>query len=580
MAESKTKYEYGRTPEETAPGLIGFFNMLRGPLVDAFTPERRKVITPSTTTYTNVDGTYFPSTTPGVYGPVERGLEYMPVVQGAKSAYNFLEDLISSGKKREETAKAVGQGITTLLEDQYRSALNAAMGGGLEFYDPKQKRVVSYDPLLAVGPSAVAGAMFPVKGGGVVAGMFAGVKSPVADKDALKKAQEMSGNASRDEIWQETGWWKDEATGQWKFEVSDDAAKAVASKKFTPTGRVKKGAEITVSEVLDHPELFKAYPKIVTISGMLNQRRDEIRKATEELRQRQKRGEVSDKDFEKEYNLLQQQDRQLRIDLIKTIGQEGGGDFGAAAKDRGLRDIKFERFTKGGGGSVAYYNPYRDVLSVKKGPPAVDEDQLKNWATWLQKSKEFKSSILHELQHAIQKREGWQRGGSTALPFKKVYNPVRVRYEQAAKAYPDLLEEFTRLAQRTGQKEFAPERQEEIAQIFKIPREQLRRFVLTAPPPKYLTKYQVYSLLAGEVDARTTERRAGMTAKERKAKPPWVSRQEELDDLKEFYRDEKSGFKEEDVLLRESVLPKNYKKGGSVGNFVDKPLYEDARMVG
>lgn len=163
--------------------------MLRGPLVDAFTPERRKVITPSTTTYTNVDGTYFPSTTPGVYGPVERGLEYMPVVQGAKSAYNFLEDLISSGKKREETAKAVGQGITTLLEDQYRSALNAAMGGGLEFYDPKQKRVVSYDPLLAVGPSAVAGAMFPVKGGGVVAGMFAGVKSPVADKDALKSTR-------------------------------------------------------------------------------------------------------------------------------------------------------------------------------------------------------------------------------------------------------------------------------------------------------------------------------------------------------------------------------------------------------
>ena len=71
-----------------------------------------------------------------------------------------------------------------------------------------------------------------------------------------------------------------------------------------------------------------------------------------------------------------------------------------------------------------------------------------------------------------------------------------------------------------------------------------------------------------------------MTAKERKAKPPWVSRQEELDALTDFYRHEKSGFKEEDVLLRESVLPKNYKKGGSVGNYVDKPLYEAARMGG
>jgi hypothetical protein len=579
MAEPKTTYEYGRTPEETAPGLLGLFNFLKGPVVDAFTPERREVISPSKTTYTDVDGTYFPNTTPGVYGPAERGLEYMPVVQGAKSAYNFLGDLISSGEKREETAKAVGQGITTLLEDQKRAALNAAMGGDLEYYDPKQKRAVGYDPLLAVGPSAVAGALFPVKSGGVVTGMFAGVKSPVADKDALKKAQEMSGKASRDKIWQETGWWKDEATGQWKFEVSDDAAKVVASKKFTPTGRVKKGAEITVSEVLDHPELFKAYPKIVTISGKLNQRRDEISEAKKELIKRQKRGEISDKEFEKEYDLLQQQDRQLIQDLIKTIGQEGGGDFGAAAKDKGLRDVKFERFT-GSGDFAAYYNPYRDVLSVKKGPPGMDRDQLKNWATWLQRSNKFKSEILHELQHAIQKREGQQSGGSTELPFKKVYNPVRVRYEQAAKAYPDLLDEFTRLAQRTGRKEFAPERQEEIAQIFKIPRERLRNFVLTAPPSKYLTRYQVYSLLAGEVDARTTERRAGMTAKERKAKPPWVSRQEELDDLTDFYRHEKSGFKEEDVLLRESVLPKNFKKGGSVGSFVDKPLYEDARMVG
>ena len=579
MADTKTTYEYGRTPEETAPGLLGLFNFLKGPVVDAFTPERREVISPSKTTYTDVDGTYFPNTTPGVYGPAERGLGYMPVVQGAKSAYNFLGDLISSGEKREETAKAVGQGITTLLEDQKRAALNAAMGGDLEYYDPKQKRAVGYDPLLAVGPSAVAGALFPVKSGGVVTGMFAGVKSPVADKDALKKAQEMSGKASRDEIWQETGWWKDEATGQWKFEVSDDAAKVVASKKFTPTGRVKKGAEITVSEVLDHPELFKAYPKIVTISGKLNQRRDEISEAKKELIKRQKRGEISDKEFEKEYDLLQQQDRQLIQDLIKTIGQEGGGDFGAAAKDKGLRDVKFERFT-GSGDFAAYYNPYRDVLSVKKGPPGMDRDQLKNWATWLQRSKEFKSSILHELQHAIQKREGQQSGGSTDLPFKKVYNPVRVKYEQAAKAYPDLLEEFRQAALRMRSDEFnASERLEEIAQIFGLPKQHIRQYTTLAPPSKYLTKYQVYSLLAGEVDARTTQRRAGMTSKERKAKPPWVSRQEELDDLTGGPIDAKSGFKEEDVLLKESVLPK-FKKGGSVGSFIDKPLYEDARMIG
>lgn len=33
MAESKTKYEYGRTPEETAPGLIGFLTCSGVPLL-------------------------------------------------------------------------------------------------------------------------------------------------------------------------------------------------------------------------------------------------------------------------------------------------------------------------------------------------------------------------------------------------------------------------------------------------------------------------------------------------------------------------------------------------------------------
>ena len=132
MAEPKTQYEYGRTPEETAPGLLGFFNMLSGPVADAFTP--------------------------GVYGPVERGIENMPVVQGAKSAYEFLGELISSGEKRGETGDALVKGIGTLLEDQKRAGINAGLGGDLQFYDPEQKRVVAYDPLLT--PATMGAALF------------------------------------------------------------------------------------------------------------------------------------------------------------------------------------------------------------------------------------------------------------------------------------------------------------------------------------------------------------------------------------------------------------------------------------
>lgn len=163
MANGNTQYEYGLTPEETAPGILGFFNFLRGPVVDAFTPERREVITPSKTTYTEVDGMYRPTTTPGVYGPAERGIQYMPVVQGAKSTYEFLENLISSGKAREEASEAFVKGIGTLLEDQRRAAFNAGLGGDLQFYDPEQRRVVGYDPLLVPTLGAVGAAAAPVK---------------------------------------------------------------------------------------------------------------------------------------------------------------------------------------------------------------------------------------------------------------------------------------------------------------------------------------------------------------------------------------------------------------------------------
>ena len=153
MAEPKTKYEYGSTPEQEQGGIWPLLSQLGG----LFTPERREVITPSKTTYTDIDGVYFPNTTPGVYGPVERGIENMPVVQGAKSAYEFLGDLISSGKKRGETADALVKGIGTLIEDQKRAGINAAMTGQTSFYDPEEKREVSYDPLLTPATMGAAG---------------------------------------------------------------------------------------------------------------------------------------------------------------------------------------------------------------------------------------------------------------------------------------------------------------------------------------------------------------------------------------------------------------------------------------
>ena len=65
MAEPEKQYEYGRIPEETSKGLLGIFNFMRGPLVDAFTPERREVITPPGETVDQSGFRYRIKSTPG-----------------------------------------------------------------------------------------------------------------------------------------------------------------------------------------------------------------------------------------------------------------------------------------------------------------------------------------------------------------------------------------------------------------------------------------------------------------------------------------------------------------------------------
>ena len=318
MADPKIQYEYGRTPERTAPGVLGFFNLLSGPLVDAFTPKRREVITPSQTTYTEIDGMYYPKTTPGVYGPAERGVEYMPVVQGAKSAYEFLGKLISSGKKRGETAEALVKGIATLLEDQKRAAINAGLGGDLQFYDPEQKRVVGYDPLLVPTLAAAGAIAAPVRGPGAVVGMFAGRNAATADPKKFARAEEMAEKGrSREDIWKETGLFRWERNGEpvsdWKFEIPGSPTVAFNPKFQTPTGRLRPKENPAVSDIYSYPELFEAYPGARSMQPMAETLRDiaDINEATKKLQVKYGRGDLTESAFREQYNLLLQQKANL-----------------------------------------------------------------------------------------------------------------------------------------------------------------------------------------------------------------------------------------------------------------------------
>jgi hypothetical protein len=67
---------------------------------------------------------------------------------------------------------------------------------------------------------------------------------------------------SERKIWKETGWAKDPVSGDWKFEINDQAAKITDF----GTEKMNKGADTLdmarLGDVIQHDELFKVYPEL------------------------------------------------------------------------------------------------------------------------------------------------------------------------------------------------------------------------------------------------------------------------------------------------------------------------------
>ena len=83
---------------------------------------------------------------------------------------------------------------------------------------------------------------------------FAGEKALNASANKLSKAKAMlEKGANEVEIWQKTGWYKDK-DGAWKFEIDDTPAK------------IKNQNADKLGDLLEHKELFKAYPELKDIN--------------------------------------------------------------------------------------------------------------------------------------------------------------------------------------------------------------------------------------------------------------------------------------------------------------------------
>jgi hypothetical protein len=616
MAEPNTQYEYGRTPEKTAPGILGFFNMLSGPVADAFTPERREVITPSQTTYTEADGMYYPNTTPGVYGPVERGVEYMPVVQGAKSAYDFLGELISSGEKRGETADALVKGIGTLLEDQKRAGINAALGGDLQFYDPEQKRVVSYDPLLTPATMGAAGALAPVRGPGAVLGMFAGRNAATADPKKFARAEKMAEKGrSREDIWKETGLFRWERNGEpisdWRFEISDEMSKAVFNPRVqTPTGRLREKENPVLSDLLQHPEFYKAFPgktNKVDASSLASLEKD--RAAIREKLLALKASNKDPDEYAAEYQKLQQEDADLLKAYILNAPTSDApglppsvkseppfiGSQGMEARmERPVADIPLKTMSSKSWGG-AYYSPYLDTIGTKKRPGGsgltFSSGQKIPWDEQGKYVQQFSSSqyqkalnkAVEDFKDAGISLDSSLSGSKTEYRLRKWGGKGGPEDAINPETLPDYLKKQWDQLQEYGtiyyKKDYDPALRFRSDMIhegqhgiqYRTPgfegganrREFLKTNVKDRVTGKKLTATEIYMRILGEAEARLADTRRDLTDKERAERFPWT---------------EEGGLdrREDDLILRKDLGVQSKASGG----MVDKPLYGNARVIG
>jgi Large polyvalent protein associated domain 23 len=127
--------------------------------------------------------------------------------------------------------------------------------------------------------------LFPAagaEGGGLIApatragsttlGTYAGRRAATADQAARARAIELEaagGNAGRaGDIRQQTGWFRDEA-GDWKYEIGDQDsaiklaepnARQVYTGPYDPDEPPRWLADYKLGDVLEHPQLFEAYP--------------------------------------------------------------------------------------------------------------------------------------------------------------------------------------------------------------------------------------------------------------------------------------------------------------------------------
>jgi hypothetical protein len=349
------------------------------------------------------------------------------------------------------------------------NAMTGLMSADLDtlLYDtgPKGREAVENSFNLA-GNLAGASSVVPKPDNAI--GIFGGKLAKTADLDALAKAEKMAANdASRDDIWKETGWFQG-ADGQWRFEI-DDSAYRSNPEALAKTGRIAQADQYLetrgVPYKIGDPRLDPRLQK----EALQYADRPAGQDATIPLNEY-----MTHPGFEAAYP-----------NVGLSVGRQSGTDF-VGSHQAGTDTIRT------GGGTIGRGDPYRD------------------------------STALHELQHWIQEKEGFAPGGNPLTLFGHSDPAVAraVAAEHKKLLSPQSWDEWKSNPTWEG----VPE--SEVRAQYDKSLKDLKRILRNLYDPinksaqETATK-NIYKRLSGETEARNVQARMNMTPGERQQKPPW-----------------------------------------------------------
>ena len=395
--------------------------------------------------------------------------------------------------------------------------------------------------------------------------IVAGESARSADLDALKKAQELEKKGvSRDLIVRDTGWWRDGDTGQWKFEISDQLA------ELTPTGERFFDEDVTdvaVEHMLHHPRLERNYPRVMETSVV------PARKGIEGSYQHPSGGQ------------------EAKITLQKTTAVDPWGNpFGTPAKKRArstmLHELQHavqdaENFAMGGSPAIAPHALGAAIDTIKEknrftlAEHALRQKHNADWMSYISANNlDYMTDLLHVsaprqvfgnnlwYEHGDKVREilgppprygerttyAKKAGELMArLEFEKRFSPRAadsvMLYDRAkpiysfnefydfAKTNRDWIKRqsrnakarYDRSSNRIKKSDF-PKKEARLNKAYQLEavrkskqREWFNRDPLDSSP----WDYDLYRKLAGEAEARATEKRQALSAAERRNRPFW-----------------------------------------------------------